>query len=89
MTTGWHYVAILCSCNIALLQRRMQEENLRKQEESVQKQETMRRGWLACYVHCSTHATCTLAEVSVMHCAVITFGLYPSLMNPLGTGIAS
>ena len=30
----------MCAC----LQRRMQDENLKKQEESVQKQEAMRRG---------------------------------------------
>ena len=39
-----NYAIKTCPTAIILLQRRMQEENLRKQEESVQKQEAMRRG---------------------------------------------
>ena len=43
-----------------LLQRRMQEENLKKQEESVQKQEAMRRGQLHVY---SSLVLCVLCSI--------------------------
>ena len=47
VTTGCKLISLLFLPPFFLvLQRRMQEENLRKQEESVQKQEAMRRGTL-------------------------------------------
>ena len=48
-----------------LLQRHMQEENLKKQEESVQKQEAMRRGQV---VGCFYAYIVVDDECVTMHC---------------------